>query len=262
MDTEVPEDEIVHRFERGPRDPAVVPADLNMHAGDLTDQARTHRLADIGEVWRPTAVLIYGELEAATLRQLNEFPAVVEVLDERLLRQDVLVRVQRAPHEVEADVRVGSEIENAHIRIAQQGVEIVGDARVREMGVASRPGALEIARADGDHVQAVTRVGVEMRAADAACADERNRRAAIRAASADDREGPALRSRPRPWRPKHSRLPMAPQPAPLPSPSWQQSQCAMLASGKRRGVDDTLSGAAKRRIQRPLEWQIALLAME
>src|SRR3984957_7840482 len=55
---------------------------------------------------------------------------------------------------------------------------------------------------------------------------------------------------------------MVRRPSPLRAQSWQQSQCAALASGKRRRVDDTLSGAAKRRIQRPLEWQIALLAME
>ena len=120
MDAEVPEDEIVHRFERRPRDPAMVPADLDMNAGDFADQARADRLTDIGEMRRPAAVLIDRELEATLLRQLDEFAAVIEVLDERLLRQHMLVGVQRAPHEVEADVRMGGEVENAHIRIAQQ----------------------------------------------------------------------------------------------------------------------------------------------
>ena len=120
VDAEIPEDEIVHRFERRPRDPAVVPADLDMNAGDFADQASMDRLPDIGEMRRPAAVLIDGELEAAPLRQLNEFAAVVEVLDEGLLRQHVLVGVQRAPHEVEADVRMGGKVENAHVRIAQQ----------------------------------------------------------------------------------------------------------------------------------------------
>ena len=128
-----------------------------------TDQARTDRLADIGEMRRPAAVLIDGELETTLLRECDEFAAVIEVLDEGLLRQHVLVRVQRAPHEVEADVRMGGEIEHAHIRIAQHGIEIVRNARVREMGGAARPGALEIARADDDHVQAMARIGVEMR---------------------------------------------------------------------------------------------------
>ena len=41
--------------------------------------------------------------------------------------------------------------------------------------VASRRGPLEIARADGDDVQAIARIGVEMRGADAARADKRNR---------------------------------------------------------------------------------------
>src|ERR1700733_10799467 len=55
---------------------------------------------------------------------------------------------------------------------------------------------------------------------------------------------------------------MARQPYPLPSHSWQQSQRATLAGGKRRGVDDALSGTAEGRIQRSFERQIALLAME
>ena len=128
---------------------------------------------------RPAAVLIDGELEAAPLRQLDEFAPVVEVLDERLLRQHVLAGVQGAPHEVEADVRMGGEVEDADVRVAQQRVEIVGDARAREMGVAARTGALEIARADGDDVEAMARVGLEMRRADPARADKRDRYATV-----------------------------------------------------------------------------------
>src|ERR1700683_5052846 len=40
MDAKIPEDEVVHGFERRPCDPAVVPADLDMNAGDFPDQAR------------------------------------------------------------------------------------------------------------------------------------------------------------------------------------------------------------------------------
>src|SRR5580704_8450288 len=145
MDAEVPEDEIVHGFERCPRNPAVVPADLDVDASDLSDEAGASRLPEIGEVRRPAAVLIDRELEAAPLRELNEFPPVIEVLDERLLRQHVLIGLQRAPHEIEADVQMGCEVEDAHIRIAQYGIEIVSDARIWEMGGAARPGALEIA---------------------------------------------------------------------------------------------------------------------
>jgi hypothetical protein len=130
-------------------------------------------------VRRPAAVLIDGKLEATPLRQLNQFPAVVEILDERFLRQHVLIGVQRTPHEIKANIRMGGEVENTDVWIAQHGIEIVGDARVREMGVAPRSGALEIARADGDHAQAIARIGVEMRAADAACANKRNRGAAV-----------------------------------------------------------------------------------
>src|ERR1700722_7218358 len=83
MDAKIPEDEIVHGFERRPCDPAVVPADLNMSSGDFPDQARADRLPDIGEVRRPAAVLIDGKLEATPLRQLNKFLAVGEVLVER-----------------------------------------------------------------------------------------------------------------------------------------------------------------------------------
>ena len=145
MDAEVPEDEIVHGFERCPRNPAVVPADLDVNASDFADEAGIDRLADIGEMRRPAAVLIDRELEAAPLRELNEFPPVIEVLDERFLRQHVLIGLQRAPHEIEADVRMGCEVEDADVRIAQHRIEIVRNARIWEMGGAARPGALEIA---------------------------------------------------------------------------------------------------------------------
>src|SRR3984957_8100123 len=64
MDAEIPEDEIIHRFERCPRNPAVIPADLDMSAGDLPDQTRADRLPDIDEASRPAFILIDGKLEA------------------------------------------------------------------------------------------------------------------------------------------------------------------------------------------------------
>ena len=70
---------------------------------------------------------------------------------------------------------MGGEVEDADVRVTQQRVEIVSDARVREMGVAARAGALEIARANGDDVEAIARVSLEMRCADPARADERDR---------------------------------------------------------------------------------------
>ena len=47
------------------------------------------------------------------------------------------------------------------------------------MGVAARAGAIEIARADRNDVEAVARIGVEMRPADAARADQRDRDATV-----------------------------------------------------------------------------------
>ena len=179
MDAEIPKNEIVDRFERRPGDPAVVPADLDMNAGDLADEAGADRFPDVGEMRRPAAVLIDRELQFAPRRQFDEFAPVVEVLDERLLRQDVLSRIQRAAHEVDAHVRVGRDVENPQARVAEQGLEIVGDARLREIRVAPRLGALKIARADRHDVEPMARVSVEMRAADAARADESDRRASV-----------------------------------------------------------------------------------
>jgi hypothetical protein len=74
---------------------------------------------------------------------------------------------------------VGGDIKNAHVRVAQQGIEIVGDARGWKIGVAPRAGALEIAGANRNDAEAIARIGVEMRRADAARADERDRRATV-----------------------------------------------------------------------------------
>ena len=49
MDAEIPKNEIVDRFERRPGDPAVVPADLDMNAGDFADEARAHGFPDVGD---------------------------------------------------------------------------------------------------------------------------------------------------------------------------------------------------------------------
>jgi len=110
--------------------------------GERSKKSLLHGILGYGLV----AELIDRELEVAPRRELDEIAPIVEVLDERFLRQDVLSRAQRAPHEVEARSRVSGEIENAHGRVAEQGSEIVGDPRLREIGVAPRPGALEIAR--------------------------------------------------------------------------------------------------------------------
>src|SRR5580704_13450008 len=91
MDAEVPEDEIVHGFERRPRNPAVVPADLDVDASDFADEAHADRLSDISEMRRPAAVLFARELEAAPPRELNESPPVIEFPDEGFQRQHVLI---------------------------------------------------------------------------------------------------------------------------------------------------------------------------
>src|ERR1700690_4433206 len=70
---------------------------------------------------------------------------------------------------------MGGEVEDAHVRIAHHRTENVSDARARKMGGASRTGALEIARTDRDDIEAMPRIGFEMRPTNAACADERDR---------------------------------------------------------------------------------------
>ena len=127
----------------------------------------------------PAAVLIDRELQIAPRRQFDELAPVVEVFDERLLRQDVLSRIQRAAHKVDANVRVGRDVENPQARILQEGLKIAGDARLREIRVATRLCALKIARADRHDLEPMARVSVEMRAADAAGADESDRCASV-----------------------------------------------------------------------------------
>ena len=50
MDAKIPEDKIVYGFEGCPGDPAMVPADFDMNAGDFPDQSRANGLPDIGEM--------------------------------------------------------------------------------------------------------------------------------------------------------------------------------------------------------------------
>ena len=155
----------------------------------------------------------------------------------------MLSRRQRAAHEVDAHVRVSGDVENPYARILQQGLKIAGDAGAREIGVASRLGALNVARADRNDVQPIARVGVKMRAADPARADERDRHASVarhrrtigQVRRFRFRHG--LRDQRVVVRGRFAGLPAAALTAAAPA-------CA-LAGGERRGVDDALSGAAK-----------------
>ena len=86
VDAEVPKNEIVDRLESGACDPAVVPADLDMDAGHVADEAGADGFTDIGEMGRPAAVLVDREPEPLGFRQRDERLPDREVFDERLLR--------------------------------------------------------------------------------------------------------------------------------------------------------------------------------
>lgn len=135
---------------------------------------------------RKAPVLVDGEPQAAALCAFDQLPPDCEILDERLLRQDVLASDQRPPHQIDPRVGVGRDVDHLYGGIAENGVDVAGNPRLREKGVPASARVIEIARRDRDHVESVARIGFQMRAADPAGPDERDP-----SASAGDREGPA-----------------------------------------------------------------------
>src|SRR5277367_5452195 len=102
MDAEIPQHEIVDRLERRARYPAVIPADRDMHARDFADQPRRDGFAQPGQMRRPSAVLVDRELHPAPLGLRDELAADSQVLDEGLLRKDMLAGGERASHHIDA----------------------------------------------------------------------------------------------------------------------------------------------------------------
>jgi len=145
-----------------------------MDAGDIADEAGGGRLAQPAEMRRKAPVLVDGEQEAAALGEFDELSPDREVFHERLLRQDVLAGDESAPHQVDADVGMGRDVENLDRAVAENRLEIVGDPRRGEIGFPASTRMLETARRDRGHVEPVTRIGVEMRGADSPGADQGN----------------------------------------------------------------------------------------
>ena len=143
MNAEIPQHQIVDRLERRAGDPTVIPADRHMRADDLADEPRGDGLAQIGQMRRPAPVLVDGELDTALLGLLDQRLAGREVLDERLLRQDMLAGGEGAPHQVDPNVRMGRNVENCDAGIVEHLVEIVRRVGVRKEIVAPRPRALQ-----------------------------------------------------------------------------------------------------------------------
>jgi len=102
----------------------------------------------------------------------DEFTAGREIFDEGFLRQHVLSPGQGAPHESHANVGMRRDVEDRYSRIAQQRFEIICYAGLREERVAPRRRTGEIARADRCDIEPMALVSVQMRATDAAGAEQ------------------------------------------------------------------------------------------
>ena len=100
MDAEVPKQKIFDRLEGGAGDPSVIPADRDMGADHLANQPGGYCLAHIGEMRRPTAILVDRKFDPEAFGLLDERVAGRKILDERLLRQNVLAGGKGKPAEV------------------------------------------------------------------------------------------------------------------------------------------------------------------
>ncbi len=176
---EIEEDQIVDLLERRADDPAMVPVNSRVRGDDVADQAGANRLANVGEVRRPAAVLVDGELDAMPVGEFDQPLACVEIDDKRLLRQHMLAGLQRRFHQRHALHWMRRDVEHLDIVAAQQALEIVGGNGIRVEFVATRRGAHQRARHDRRDVQTGTAVGVKMGERNAPCPDQRDLRPVV-----------------------------------------------------------------------------------
>ena len=179
MHGEVEEDQIVDLLEGRADDPAVVPVDGRVRGDDVADQPGAHRLAHIGEMRRPAAVLVDGELDAVPVGEFDQPLAGVEIDDERFLRQHMLAGLERRLDQRHALGRMRRDVEHLDVVAAKQALEIVGGDGVGVELVAPRLGARQRARHDRRDIETGAAVGVEMREGNAPCPDQRDLRPVV-----------------------------------------------------------------------------------
>ena len=123
---------------------------------------------------RPAAILVDRELNSVAFGLFDERAAGREILDEGLLRQDMLAGLKGAPHQACSHVRVGRQVDDLDPGIPDRLFEVVRRVSPRKESVAARARARRITRANHENVQSIGAVGVEVRCADPAGADERD----------------------------------------------------------------------------------------
>ena len=192
-----------------------------MRAGDLAYQTGADSLPDIGEMGCPAAILIDGELEPAPAASSTSSRPSSRFSTNGFCDSTCLsafnARRMRSRRTSGWAVRSRTRTFGSRNRASKSSVM----RAFGKIGGAARTGAIEIARADGGHVQAI----YAHRRRDAPPLMPPAPTSAIgrygRAVSADDKASPALQLRLPLWRPKHSRRPKVLRSSPPPSRSRQ-----------------------------------------
>ena len=192
---------------------------------------------------RPAAVLVDCQTESVPISVLDDLPGARQVERERLLREHVLARVERAPDQLGPHGRVRRDVHDLDRRVREQLVERGEDLPYDREAVANPVGGGGRGVVDADDVHAVVRVRGEMRELDDP-------------AAADDPDaGPVLRRERRPVveRPGHaSALPAAWSAAPS-SGASSISAAAVTSSSDRTDSTPGRTTGSKRSQARAIE---------
>src|SRR5271156_2092344 len=123
----------------------------------------------------PPAVLVARELHPAPFGLLDEFAAGSQVLDEGLLRKDMLAGGERASHQIDAKlgcvVMSGTSIRGSRSCPSKSSV-----ASAWGKNASRSPVARARSRTDGQDIEPIPLIGLEVRAADPARAEQRDAR--------------------------------------------------------------------------------------
>src|SRR5262245_41244835 len=100
-----------------------------MRAHQPPDQSGLRRLSNEAEMWGPASVLIDGQLDSASVGQIGQSFADIQINDEGLLAQNVFARSKRLFDDLDSILRMLCDVNDLDLVSPQHVVVIVRDRR-------------------------------------------------------------------------------------------------------------------------------------
>ena len=115
------------------RCPGMIPVQNHVHGTDLANQSGFHRVPHIGEIRRPSPVLIHGHAHATCLRVGDKSLGGGQIHGKGLLAEDVFARVGGTEDQVFPRFRMRRDIHDPDGRVLEDFIGAGTDPRLRKI---------------------------------------------------------------------------------------------------------------------------------